>query len=436
MNSEHPSDEGFDTPLGFDFGFAIPPPLDATDPTWGDRVASTVTPCEEVEHTLRGYDNDTPDYDAFWLERDYVVDAGRIDVPVLVAHNWGDWNVKQEEGINLYRALVNAPTKRLYMGSRYRGHGRPSVGYAATVDRWLDYYLLGIPNGVPASVPEVTSEMADDNGALGNYAGPWPSTTAVTLLAQEDALDPDYRWKLRTKSPRPPHVPKSAVFSFTTGTNTESTANANPRANTQWLWFETDPLAQDVRIFGNVEVRLWSTIAKSWITYTPTIVDVDPADRLAGRGMLLATDSTRIPVGDPRVARLTLPRRPRVARGGHAGRVVRHAHRREAAGLHVPEGPPDRARHPDGDPRVEPAEAGPVVYGGGVRVRSDRLGARKDAAGAACRRRSRRPRGAVRPGRRLGPVTQRQRFWPFRKAPLPWAGSRQVTAAGCSPRDG
>jgi X-Pro dipeptidyl-peptidase len=295
LNNERPSDEGLDTPLAFDFGLAIPPPLDVADPTWAERVESTITPCDEVEHTLRGYDNDTPDYDAFWLERDYVVDAANIDIPVLVAHNWGDWNVKQEEGINLYRALSASPAKRLYMGSRYRGHGRPSVGYAATVDRWLDHYLLGIPNGVPEAVPAVTSEMADYGGALGNYAGPWPSTTDVTLFAQEERADPDYPWKLLPKSPRSPTLQKSAVFSFTTGTNTETAANANPRLDSQWLWFETDPLARDVRIFGNVEIRLWSTIARTWITYTPTIVDVDPADRLVAPGQLLATASTRIP---------------------------------------------------------------------------------------------------------------------------------------------
>jgi X-Pro dipeptidyl-peptidase len=295
LNNERPADEGLDTPLAFDFGFAIPPPLDADDPTWAERVASTVTPCDEVEHTLRGYDNDTPDYDSFWLERDYVVGARRIDVPVLVAHNWGDWNVKQEEAINLYRALVNAPVKRLYMGSRYRGHGRPSIGYAATVDRWLDHYLLDIPNGVPDSIPDVTSEMADYRGGLGNYAGAWPSTTDVTLFAQEDTMSADYQWKLLPKSPRSSRLPKSAVFSFTTGMNTEAAANANPRANTQWLWFETDPLAHDLRIFGNVVVRLWSTIARSWITYTPTIVDVDPADRIVGPDLLVATPSTRIP---------------------------------------------------------------------------------------------------------------------------------------------
>ena len=32
-NSEVPSDEGFDTPLAFDFGFARTPPSDPTDPS-------------------------------------------------------------------------------------------------------------------------------------------------------------------------------------------------------------------------------------------------------------------------------------------------------------------------------------------------------------------------------------------------------------------
>ena len=68
------SDEGVDTPLGFDFGFAIPPPVDVDGPDWQQRVQSTITPCEEFEHTHNGYD-DTPDYDVFWLERDYLVDA-------------------------------------------------------------------------------------------------------------------------------------------------------------------------------------------------------------------------------------------------------------------------------------------------------------------------------------------------------------------------
>jgi X-Pro dipeptidyl-peptidase len=287
INNENPADEGVDTPLAFDFGLAIPPPLDVTDPSWGERVKSTVLPCDELQHTGHGYDNDTPDYDAFWLERDYIKDADKIAIPVLVAHNWGDWNVKQEEAINLYRALTNAPVKKLYMGTRYSGHGRPGGNYPQTVDRWFDHFLMGIANGVE-NIPSVHSQMSNYDGPTTWYAGPWPDTTPVTLYAQEDGADPNYAWKLL---PTLKEQPGAGPTFVSTGTNTEAGANTDPRKNTRWFWFETPPLASDLRIFGEVKVRLWSTIARQWITYTPTIVDVDPARRVIGPGQLLATDS-------------------------------------------------------------------------------------------------------------------------------------------------
>jgi hypothetical protein len=51
----------------------------------------------------------------------------------------------------------------LYMGSRYRGHGRPGGSYQATVDAWFDHYLKGVANGVETQ-PNVTSEMSDYDG--------------------------------------------------------------------------------------------------------------------------------------------------------------------------------------------------------------------------------------------------------------------------------
>ena len=146
------ADEGIDTPLLFDFGFAVPPPIDAQDPEWAERVQSTITPCDEITHTEHGYD-DTPDYDEFWVERDYLRDAAKVEIPVLVAGNWGDWNVKQEEGWNWYNALKNSEKRVLYMGTRWEGHGAPVHGtaednkYTATVKKWFDHYLMGKNNG-------------------------------------------------------------------------------------------------------------------------------------------------------------------------------------------------------------------------------------------------------------------------------------------------
>ena len=277
------TDEGFDTPLLFDFGFAIPPPLDPTGPDWAARVESTVTPCEEIEHTQRGYD-DTPDYDKFWIERDYLRDADKITIPVLVAHNWGDWNVKQEEAINLYEALDNSRNAKLFMGTRWDGHGTPSGGpegyvFESVVKAWFDHYLMGMENGIE-KMPDVISQMSDYDGAGAYYAGKRPNTTPVSLIAQETpkTSPEDYQWKLLPTKPivggfRPP---TPATFP-SAGINTESHAAHHGRTNHDWFWFETPLLAKDTRIFGNIKVQIYSTVQRKWVTFTPSIIDVNPA---------------------------------------------------------------------------------------------------------------------------------------------------------------
>jgi X-Pro dipeptidyl-peptidase len=117
-NSQRPTDEGVDTPLAFDFGFGRTPP---TDPSAIDAAVDRIRPCDAVRHTLEGY-NRTPDYDAFWLERDYRKDARRFAVPSLIAHGWQDFNVKQEEGVELFKAVGGSPFKKLFLFQG--GHGR------------------------------------------------------------------------------------------------------------------------------------------------------------------------------------------------------------------------------------------------------------------------------------------------------------------------
>jgi X-Pro dipeptidyl-peptidase len=283
LNNENPSDEGLDTPLGFDFGFAMPPPVDVEDPTWADRVASTITPCDELEHTQHGYD-DTPDYDKFWRDRDYIRHADKINIPVLISHNWGDWNVKQEEAFKMFNAIKNSPKKALYMGTRYSGHGTPDGKYDQTVDAWFDHYLLGKDNGIE-NLPSVTSQTSDMDGP-GKFISGRPVTMPITLYAQEaPKTNPaDYEWKLLPEPPAKNSPLKSVAEFPSTNVNTESHANHHSRNNHDWFWFESPELARDTRIFGSIKVKLWSTIGREWITFTPTIVDIDPACHLAVAG--------------------------------------------------------------------------------------------------------------------------------------------------------
>ena len=276
LNNENPADEGLDTPLGFDFGFAIPPPVDVEDPSWADKVASTITPCDEIAHTEHGYD-ETPDYDKFWVERDYLMDAKKIDIPVLISHNWGDWNVKQENATMMYKALskYNSAKTSLWMGTRWAGHGTPGGNYDATVRAWFDHYLMGKDNGIE-DLPDVTSEMADYDGTLKNvYSGAWPKTSNYTLFAQQGVPTSltDYEWKLLPTKYRPGFIPEKPAAFPLNAPNAETHANHHGRSNHEWYWFESPPLKKDTRVFGEIKVQLWSKVSRTWVTMTPVVLD-------------------------------------------------------------------------------------------------------------------------------------------------------------------
>jgi X-Pro dipeptidyl-peptidase len=276
-NNEDPSDEGVDTPLAFDFGLAIPPPVDVSDPKWSDRVASTIAPCAELDHTQHGYD-DTPDYDKFWIERDYLRDADTIKIPVLVSANWGDWNVKQVNSWRMFNALTNSEKAVLYMGDRWTGHGVPSVQeYQPFVHAWFAHYLKGENNGIQNS-PSIISQGAEYNTEITKTLSS-PSdfkTTDVPLTLMEMPLTSpeDYGWKMM---PGKPQVnPMSSQASFpSANANTESHALHHARNDHDWFWFETPMLKNDTRIFGQPKVKLRIKTDRTWVTVTPTVVDVD-----------------------------------------------------------------------------------------------------------------------------------------------------------------
>lgn len=60
------------------------------------------------------------------------------------------------------------------------------------------------------------------------------------------------------------------------GANTEMGANAEPHANLTAFRFETPPLKRSTRLFGEIKIKLYSTVQRRWVTLTPTIVDVGP----------------------------------------------------------------------------------------------------------------------------------------------------------------
>ncbi len=260
-------DEGFDTPLAFDFGLAVPPPLDVTSPDWAGRVANAMRICDEVLHTEEGYDL-TPDYDAFWVERDYARDAGSLDLPVMVVHNWGDWNVKQDTGFRLWQALPKGPRTKLYMGGRFSGHGRPGGDYAAAKLAWMDRWVGGVPNGIERTLAPVTSQTATSKGHGEFLSGRAPRTKDVVLRSTPGL-------GLATGAVKPAAGP-SVPFTLA-GSESAAMAALSPGVHGDYAVLVSAPLTREVRMFGSPTVRLGMATNRTWATLAPSVVDVDPA---------------------------------------------------------------------------------------------------------------------------------------------------------------
>ncbi|MPZ73931.1 MAG: hypothetical protein GEU74_12000 [Nitriliruptorales bacterium] len=99
LNSEEPTDEGFDTPLVFDHGIG-----DTFHTDNPDSITARAGECGTVEHEMQAYSRN-PDYTDFWRERDYTLEPEKWRAAALIRHGWNDYNVKQEDAIRLFTAL-------------------------------------------------------------------------------------------------------------------------------------------------------------------------------------------------------------------------------------------------------------------------------------------------------------------------------------------
>jgi X-Pro dipeptidyl-peptidase len=318
LNSERPTDEGIDTPLAFDFGLTRTPPTDPTDPLYAEKLASRANPCEAEDHTVKGYDR-TPDYDAFWLERDYRKDAANIRAAALVAHGWQDYNVKQEEGVDLYRALSGTPFKRLYMWQA--GHSTPGApNWQPLLDRFFDHTLLGVDNGVDSEPPVITEGRSATQRSTGfrtEAAWPPPGTKGTRLYLRPDGT-------LSSRS-----ADGSASFTDL-ATSTEEQSTRMPSAESNWLFFKGAPLAKAARMTGAARLELSLEVDRDHAHLTPLLVDVAPdgTTKVVSRGFLnllyrdgLAT-AKPLPPGQPVSATVTFKPQDQTFEAEHSIGVI------------------------------------------------------------------------------------------------------------------
>jgi X-Pro dipeptidyl-peptidase len=338
-NSRVPTDEGFDTPLGFDFGFSDTIVADPQDPHFAEIAQSRAAECGAIEHTMQGYSR-TPDYGPFWQERDYLAPArqGAYRAATLVVHGWQDYNVKQQEGLDLYEQLVvddpltedvveGAPFKMLWMTQSSHAGGS-GVGYQDLVDAFWAQTLMGEDRGLPGESP-VTSLGRSSAGAApaSTKEAAWPPVgTDDLVLHLGRTFDPiaglpqvgpvGSNGEIGTLRLAPQndgggwtHIDNGAIseeMSLRDPLNRQTTVapGTTPfRGHGYYsLFHETDTLKSDLRIAGSALFDTWVNASTAGQHLTPLLVEVLPNGtlNLVERGFLNLSYRNGIAAADPK----------------------------------------------------------------------------------------------------------------------------------------
>ena len=315
LNSEYPDEQGFDTPLLFDFGFGRTVPGEQPASNFADVVKARAAECGAKTHTEEGYSR-SPDYDQFWLERDYLKDAHKFRAATLVVHGWQDFNVKQEEGTDLFEALPvddpatetveGVPFKRLWMTQGTHGDGS-GPGYQDLLDRFFERTLLGVDNGVESATPVATSAGRSHEGSLPfRQESAWPPAGTTEM-----------RLHLGRFFDQIPGLPNAGPASSTGEYGTlelepqndgggwthfnPGTISEEQTLNEPWnrqvatrpndsgpvrghgyysLFQESAPLTQDVRIAGSAVLDTYVNALTPGQHLTPILVEVLPSGKL------------------------------------------------------------------------------------------------------------------------------------------------------------
>lgn len=314
LNSQQPTDEGFDTPLAFDAGFAKTVAADPMGQNFADTARARAQECDAVEHTEEGYDR-SPDYDAFWLERDYRKDAARMRAAVLLAHGWQDYNVKQQEGTALFEAIPvddpataaseGVPFKRMYLTQGSHSGATKGELWQPLLDDFLAHTLYGVDNGVQNG-PTVLTQGRSSDGADPEFRAesdyPPPATNASTLWLRRTfdtdelpgvTLPPPGTGETGVLSRKPNRTTEDNIFTFVdTGTQTEEVTIRDPLNGPGHgyysLYYASLPLARDARLVGSAVLDGYVRAQNAGQHLTPVLVDVAPdgTTRTVQRGFL------------------------------------------------------------------------------------------------------------------------------------------------------
>jgi X-Pro dipeptidyl-peptidase len=262
-------------------------------------------PCQPEFTALNGIDgDDTGDMNAFWNDRDYLLNVNNVKAAVFESHGINDDNVRPKQFAQWWAGLAaNNVPRKLWLSQE--GHVDPfdyrRDGWVDTLHRWFDYWLQGVPNGI-MNEPRVDIERTPDVWET-DADWPLPSTQAENVYLQGSAAGAAGKMGLSAGGATDSLTFKDASTTSGSGRVTspsETTQIANPTGSqAARLVFETAPLTHDLHISGTPYVDLFASIDKAQSNIGAMLVDYGTGTHVNARSNEgVRNTTTRTCVGD------------------------------------------------------------------------------------------------------------------------------------------
>jgi X-Pro dipeptidyl-peptidase len=240
-----------------------------------------VAKCAHITDQLLQYaDRTTGDYNAYWNERDYLHRARGIKASVFVVHGLEDYNVMPTAYSSWWSQLAryDVPRKIWLHNGGHGGPGAPS-DYQRTLNRWMDYWLFGVRNGI---MSEPRADVQRPDGTYEKYANwPVPGARDTTLrLTSPSATDPGLLGR-KGGGPRQSFVDSGRNL------DTDVSLLPNPdTANPNRLVYLSAPLTRAAHLSGTPSVSLRASVDNRYAAnLTAVLVDYGPdGDTMVTRG--------------------------------------------------------------------------------------------------------------------------------------------------------
>ena len=115
----------------------------------GDYIRANEAHQADLERVKEKLDRKTGDYNQFWHDRNYLLNAQKVKAEVVFTHGSQDWNVKPLHVYQIFHALPDNIRKHLFFhhGAHVYMNNWQSIDFRESMNALLSKKLLGLDSG-------------------------------------------------------------------------------------------------------------------------------------------------------------------------------------------------------------------------------------------------------------------------------------------------